>query len=503
MTGKRLMILAAILGGLIAGDAAAQRLNHAVTYRNFFGTMTFNRPLAFLPYPGEDSVYAVIEQVGKIRTVERRNGAWAKTDSAVLQVPVVSSTGGGKCLTAQSRAISPGITTGYYESRGLLGAAFHPNFRANRKYYVSYVTVQDSSGATHERTIVAERVADSTLRPKTADAERILINFCQPGWDHKGGHIEFGHDGMLYYTSGDGGNQELWSSASNPSLQRNSWLGKVIRIDVNGTPDPGKPYKVPADNPFVDSAGYLPEVWAWGLRNPWKWHFHPTTGDMWLGNVGYTNRDNIYRIPRASYLGWPIWEGNHCSSSNNLSGQCPGTSARVLRPVIDLMHNSEARSVTGGTFFLGNSTAAFHNAYFFGDYIYNWVRVARFNTQGDSVLEYSELNNITNVVSFDRDNQGRIFATSLGTGGVTANSGVVYLLESQGFTLPPVGLAQSRSSFRPKLQTLALAEIRRNPDRYIMTGPDGGRVTDASHAGFVWVREKGSQLAPQRVLLLP
>lgn len=498
-------------GALFAtANSATAPLTADVTYRNFFGSMTFNRPVAFTPYPGVDSVYMVVEQVGKLRTVERRSGAWAKTDSAVIAVPVVSGTGGGKCATTQTRATAAGITTGYYESRGLLGFAFHPAFRTNRKYYVSYITVRDSSGSTHERSIVAERVADSTLRPKSSDSMRVLIDFCQPGWDHKGGHIEFGPDGMLYYASGDGGNQELWSSTSNPSLRRDTWLGKILRIDVTGPPDAGKAYRIPPDNPFRDSAAFLPEIWAWGLRNPWKWHFHPATGALWLGNVGYTNRDNIYNIPKGAYLGWPVWEGNHCSTASGLSGQCASTADRVLRPVIDLVHNTEARSVTGGTFFLGeDTTAVFHGAYFFGDFDQNWVRVARFNASGDSVLEIVRLENITNVVSFDRDNRGNLYATSLGTGGVTANTGVIYRLESPGFSTP-VGVRpySPQRTHRVTIRDVRAlhAALRADPARYTVTGPDGRRVdlfSGLRGGGVVIVSDNQRPGATQLMVILP
>ena len=499
----RSALCAAMIGGLLSVGAGHSALPNDITYRNFFGTMTFNRPLLFAQYPGEDSVYMVMEQVGRLTTVARRAGAWAKTDTAVLQVPVVTATGGGKCAAAQTRATSSGITTGYYESRGLLGFAFHPQFRANRKYYVSYVTVRDSSGATHERSIVAERIADATLRPKTSDAQRVLIDFCQPGWDHKGGHIGFGPDGMLYFTTGDGGNQDLWNSPNNPSLRRDSWLGKVLRIDVDSTPDSGKPYRVPADNPFVDSAGYLPEVWAWGLRNPWKWQFHPRTGDMWLGNVGYTNRDNIYRIRKGDYLGWPIWEGNHCSISPNLSGQCAATAGRVLRPVIDLIHNDDARSVTGGTFFYGNDSAALNGTYFYGDYIYNWVRVARFDPVADTVVESRHVADIENVVSFDRDSLGRVFAISLGTSFVTANTGVVYILESPAFTGPlrPVGVRAGAARRLGQGPGISLQDYLRDPGRYEVRGLDG-RSTGNYRSGVVMIRERGATVAP-KLLVIP
>ena len=487
-TGRNLA-LAALLAYAGPASAFTTPLTNQVEYRNFFGGMTFSRPLALVPYPGTDSAYIVVEQVGKLRTVEWKNGAWAKTDSAVFQVPVIQNTGDGKCAVAQPRTTASGIVVGnIYESRGLLGFAFHPRFGETRKYYVSYIAARTENEATYEFTYVDERVADSTLRPKTADSARTLFRFCQPGWDHKGGHIEFGPDSMLYYTSGDGGNQGQWNSMDNPARKKDSWLGKVIRIDVDGPPDSGKAYRVPPDNPFVDSAGFLPEIWAWGVRNPWKWHFHPVTGKMWLGNVGYTNRDNIYRVTKGADLGWPVWEGNHCSANQALRALCPTTP--YLAPAIDLQHNSDARSVTGGTFFIGDTLAPFHGAYFFGDYIYNWVRVARFDPETDTLLEYRDLNDIPNVVSFDRDNRGRILATSLGTGNVGNNTGEVFLLESPGFSVP-VGIARPPAP-RPGARPLAYVEFLRHRERYDVTGLDGKRLTREPASGTVAVREKAT-----------
>lgn len=492
-----LLVLLAASSPLAETPAPLEALADSVHYRNFFGDMSFDRPLLFAQYPGEDSAYVVLEQVGRITSVEWQDSAWTKTGAAEIAVPVVSNTQGGKCSNPDERQTSPGITGGLYESRGLLSFAFHPDYAENGKYYISYVTVQDSSGATHERSIVAERVADSTtLRPATDDPERALINICQPGWDHKGGHIEFGHDGHLYFTTGDGGNQNLGSSLDNPSLQRNTWLGKVLRIDVDSPPDEGKEYAVPADNPFVDSSAYLPEVWAWGLRNPWKWHFHPETGEMWLGNVGWTANDAIYRIPAGANMGWPIWEGNHCSSHNDLGALCE--SADFHLPALTMQHGQQVRSLTGGTFFVGDTAAALHDVYFFGDYIYGRVWMARFNGN-DSLMDMTQINDIGRVASFDRDSLGRMFAVSL--------DGTVFTIESPWFgkpyEAPPVnlqGIPERRAN--AIVDPISSADYLREPDRFSVRGLDG-RAIRGQAAGTVWIREKGSRRPPQLITILP
>ncbi len=497
------------------GPAPLQALRDSVTYRNYFGNMTFSRPLLFAQYPGQDSVYMVMEQVGRLTTVAWNGTAWTKAQTATIQVPVVTGTGGNKCSVHQPRATSSGITNGTYESRGLLGFAFHPNYTENRKYYVSYITVQDSALAgggvtTHERSIIAERIADSaTMRPATSDPERILINFCQPGWDHKGGGIGFGHDGYLYYTSGDGGNQELGNSVNNPSLNGASWLGKVIRINVDSM-EVGREYAIPADNPFVDSSGFLPEVWAWGLRNPWKWHFHPTTGEMWLGNVGWVTRDDILRVNKGSYFGWPIWEGDQCGNQvnrgNNATFQALCATTPITMPALSLVHNEDVRSVTGGTFFVGDTNAALHDVYFFGDYIYNYVWMARFSDSG--LVDQAQLPNINNVVSFDRDSLGRMFAVSMGGN----NSGQVLIIESPYFEKayvpaavdttdpeePPIGIRgiQGRGG-----AAFTAADYLRDPSRFTVHGLDG-RMLRGPATGTVWIREKGSNEPPRLITIM-
>jgi glucose/arabinose dehydrogenase len=488
-------------GGLAAalslvGAATAQISTQTVAFRNYFAPATgaaftaprFNRPLQVTRYPGEDSAFVVLEQVGRISTIRWVDNAWRRTDSAAIAVPVLSNINEIRCTAPKTRA-SGTLTTGTYESRGLLGFAFHPRFRGNGKYYVSYISVEDGE----EVTVVSERQADSTRRPRTGDAERRLFSFCQTYWDHKGGQIHFGPDGYLYYASGDGGPQEYGNASgaylnNNPAQIKNGWLGKMIRIHVDTTEN-GKAYGIPPDNPFKDSSAYLPEIYALGFRNPWKFTFHPVTGKLWLGDVGYVTREEISIVPKGGNMGWKAWEGDHC----NLTTLCdPG---RYVKPVHSLVHNQDGRSVTGGNFYFGDSLEPFRNTYIFGDYIFRTIWAAR--VSGDSLKDVTPIGDVQNVVSFDRDSSGRILVTSLGVGGVTPNSGVVYVAEFP--SRPDPVIAGVRGRITPAGGArITKADVLRNPEGYEIRTLDGRRIRGGIPAVFR-VREKGGR-APQRLM---
>jgi glucose/arabinose dehydrogenase len=493
MNLQRLFFGLPLATALLAVASGAQISSQAVSFRNYFApedgsksALRFDRPVQLTPYPDEDSAYVVVEQVGRLTTVQWTDTGWAKTVTATLSLPVVHNTSQIKCGAPTARTTSSGITAGLYESRGLLGFAFHPKFRENGRYYVSYVRAENSE----EISVVAERFADTTRRPKTGDTEHRLITFCQPYWDHNGGQIHFGPDGYLYYASGDGGPQQYGDVnttylAINPAQDKGSWLGKMMRIDVN-TVSGEKPYGIPADNPFVDSAGYLPEIFALGFRNPWKFTFHPVTGKIWIGDVGYVTREEISIVPKGGNMGWKYWEGDNC----NILLKCD--SADFVKPVHSLVHNSDGRSVTGGTFYFGDSTEPFRDTYLFGDYIFRRVWAAK--VIGDSLADITEIGDIQNVVSFDRDPSGRIFVTSLGSGSVTSNTGAIYLVNFPKASGPePVGLRRPRIA-RPDGTRFSWADVQRNPRNFEIRGLDGRRVRGELPPVFR-VRKKGEREA--------
>jgi glucose/arabinose dehydrogenase len=242
--------------------------------------------------------------------------------------------------------------------RGLLGVAFHPDFAANGRVFVHYSRRGDGATVISELTASADR---STGDPAS---ERIILTHEQPFANHNGGQIAFGPDGYLYIGLGDGGSGgDPFGNAQN----RGVLLGKILRIDVDGPPAPGKAYAIPDDNPYAGDgtspgAG-LPEIWAYGLRNPWRFSFDRETGDLYIGDVGQGSWEEIDRQAADSAggenYGWDLFEGAHCASA------CDSITA--VSPIAEYGHDVGC-SVTGGYVYRGTAQPAMVGTYLFSDY---------------------------------------------------------------------------------------------------------------------------------------
>jgi len=200
---------------------------------------------------------------------------------------------------------------------GLLGLAFHPGFQTNRKFYVNYV--RNAGG--QFQSVIAEYLA-SVTNPNQSDpaSERILLTINQVSnfTNHKAGQLAFGPDGFLYFGLGDGGGG---GDPFRHGQDTQTLLGKVLRIDVDGS-SPGLPYRIPADNPFLGGGG-LPEIWAYGLRNPWRFSFDRSTGRMFVADVGQDRFEEIDIVQKGGNYGWNTMEGLHCfnpPSGCNMAG---------------------------------------------------------------------------------------------------------------------------------------------------------------------------------------
>ena len=237
--------------------------------------------------------------------------------------------------------------------RGLLGLIFHPDYANNGYFYVNYTR---SNGDTR---ISRFSVAND---PNTADpnSEVILMDIPQPFWNHNAGDLEFGPDGYLYIGTGDGGSG---GDPGNRSQNPQDLLGKMLRIDVDG----GTPYAIPADNPFVNDATTADEIWALGLRNPWRYSFDRETGDLWIGDVGQNIYEEIDFQPANSTggenYGWRCYEGD---ASFNTSG-C-GNASSYVGPVYDYAHSGLHCSVTGGFVYRGCDYEDIVGMYIYADY---------------------------------------------------------------------------------------------------------------------------------------
>lgn len=259
--------------------------------------------------------------------------------------------GSGNMLPTAFLNINSRVGSGGSE-QGLLGLAFHPNYTTNDYFYVNYT---NNSGDT-----VISRFS-VTGDPNVADpnSELILLTIDQPYSNHNGGNLEFGADGYLYIGMGDGGSS---GDPQNRAQNGNSLLGKMLRIDVDG----GSPYAIPADNPFVNDPSVLDEIWALGLRNPWRFSFDRFTGDLWIGDVGQNVWEEVNFQPADSTggenYGWRCYEGNH---NYNTTG-C-GPMGDYDGPIFEYSHGSNC-SETGGYVYRGSQYANMYGHYLVADY---------------------------------------------------------------------------------------------------------------------------------------
>jgi hypothetical protein len=340
-----------------------------------------HHPLDLQHAPGDRERLYVVEQGGTIRVM--RNGQLA----------------GGPFLDVSSRISSGG-------ERGLLGLAFHPRFAANGRLFVNYT---DRQGDTH----IAEFHASS---PDVADpaSEQVLLTVAQPFANHNGGGLAFDNSGRLLVALGDGG------SGGDPfgnGQRLDTLLGKILRIDV----DAGAPYAVPADNPFASTPGARPEIWAYGLRNPFRIAVDGPTGDLYIGDVGQSRVEEI-DVERAPLrggqdYGWNIMEGSQCYRA---ARGC--NSEGLTLPVYEYTH-SEGCSVTGGVVYRGCRMPDLAGAYFFADYCSGFVRSFRVvNGQATDLRDWTAgLAGIDSPTSFGLDAEGEVY--------VVDYDGEVYRLE--------------------------------------------------------------------------
>ena len=346
------------------------------------------RPIFATHAPGDESRLFIIEKQGRIKILDLET----ETLNSDYFLDIDSIVQGG---------------TSTSDERGLLGLAFHPDYQANGKFYVCY-TATAGSGDTYIRQYNRGADADHA----TTSGAVTIMSFDQPYTNHNGGYIEFGPDGYLYIFTGDGG------SAGDPGNRAqditNQKLGKILRIDV----DNGSPYSIPADNPFVGVTGD-DEIYAYGLRNPWRSAFDHATGDLWIADVGQNAREEVnYVRPgqiSGANFGWKCREGQA-----NYSSSC-GSSGPFFEPQIQYFHNSSGGySITGGFVYRGCAMPELQGTYFYGDYVLSnlWSAVPNKNgtvsvTNRNSDLRVSTSGvSLSSLASFGQDARGEVYMVS-------------------------------------------------------------------------------------------
>ena len=298
--------------------------------------------------------------------------------------------------------------------QGLLGLAFHPNFSLNGFFYVNVINL---SGDTEIR-----RYRVSFTDPNVADTASVLliISIDQPAGrtNHKAGWLGFGQDGFLYAALGDGGGV---GDPDGNAQNLNSLLGKMLRLDVDrdAFADATRNYAIPLDNPFAGAIPGLDEVWAYGLRNPWRPSFDRGTGDFYIADVGQNRLEEVNVSTRASgggsglNFGWDIMEGNLCfepMANCNMVG--------LTRPLLEYDH-AQGCSITGGYVYQGTAMPALQGTYFYGDFCAGFVRSFKLSADGSSATEQTSwpmLNPGGMITSFGEDSAGELYIMTSGGG---------------------------------------------------------------------------------------
>jgi putative heme-binding domain-containing protein len=351
--------------------------------------LAFAHPVWFGPLNGQANVFLVVEhESGKIWRLEKRAGGDRKT------------------LFADLGVFQKG-------TRGLLGIALHPEFPQDRRYFFSKHLVENGQFST----VIGEREAAFDLHSDSGRDSRLIFKWNEATGVHYGGGLTFGPDGYLYIGTGDSGPQEdPQGHAQNAGLP----LGKMLRIDVDHASQT-RPYSIPADNPFVDKPGFLPEVWAWGFREPWRFSFDPKTGDLWVGDVGQDRYEEVDLVRPGENYGWNVYEGFE-PFSNRYRRQ-----SQTYIPPVFAYPRKFGVSVTGGMVYRPENSSSFTGVYVFGDY--ESRRIFGLRQKNRMLQTIRQIGTAPQrIVSFGRDLQGSLY--------LVGYEGMIYRLEFEGAAFP-------------------------------------------------------------------
>jgi hypothetical protein len=335
---------------------------------------TFAAPVYVAQPPGDAHRLFVVEQAGRIRVV--RDGRVER----------------GAFLDIRSQVRSGG-------EQGLLSMAFSPDYATSGRFYVDYTDLNGDSHVVEYRRRTADRA-----NPRSA---RQLLFQRQPEANHNGGLLLFGPDGLLYVGFGDGGGGDDQHGAIGNAQSLGAWLGKILRIDPHASR--GRPYTVPKDNPFAARRGARPEIYAWGLRNPWRFSFDRSTGDIAIGDVG---QDHVEEVDfrkrggaRGVNFGWREWEGTR---RENATPIVHGD----VKPVLQYTHDGGNCSITGGYVVRDPRLPALAGRYLYGDFCVGKVFSARLRP-GHATAVHALGLTVPSLSSFGQDDAGRVYLVSL------------------------------------------------------------------------------------------
>ena len=332
-----------------------------------FPKLKFTEPLAMTSAPGTDRLF-LVERFGKVRSFPNDRSA---ENSAVL------------------------LDLG---EKPIYGLAFHPNFAVNGHFFVTYHTKPNVGESPRGTRVSRFSVRDDNQLVADRASERVIFEWRSGG--HNGGCLKFGPDGYLYIGTGDSSGiaDEYLTGQDITNVS-----GAILRIDVDQAGEDTN-YAIPADNPFVDIKEARPEIWAYGLRQPWKFSFDPATGDLWCGNVGQDLWEQVFLIERGGNYGWSVMEGSHPFRPERPTGPSP-----FVAPIVEHDH-AEFRSITGGFVYHGSRLPELQGAYIYGDYDTGKIWMLRYDRDTKRVSDHRELVDSTlRLVGFAQDHNGELY----------------------------------------------------------------------------------------------
>ena len=284
------------------------------------------------------------------------------------------------------------------DEEGLLGIAFHPNYKKNGHFFLYYSNEGQARGAVVVRYTVSKNDPDKA----DPDSEVVLMNIQQPFSNHNGGPMTFGHDGYLYIAMGDGGGR---NDPERLAQKLDTFMGGLLRIDVDHQ-DSGKNYAIPKDNPFLTNPQAKPELYAYGLRNVWRISTDPKTGRIWMGDVGQDLWEEIDIVEKGANYGWSVREGSH------LFGNAPEPEGKLVDPVWEYDHRI-GKSITGGRVYRGSAVPELDGMYLYADYISGKVWALEYDEKSAQVTRNLAVPwNGLPVVAFGQDEAGEVFLTT-------------------------------------------------------------------------------------------
>jgi glucose/arabinose dehydrogenase len=374
-------IAPAFLATAVPADGAAIAVEPA------FPALSFERPLNMQQAPDNDQCWFVVEQPGRVFAFENKNSTSEK-------FPFIDITD---------------RVDDFFNEAGLLGLAFHPNYKNNGQVFLSYTG--DNGGLTSFISRFRSFDGGRTLDP---DSEEVLLTLQQPFPNHNGGNMAFGPDGYLYIAFGDGG------AGNDPNENGQNTMNlysAMLRIDV----DSATPYAIPGGNPFAGNAlcaqGFgaadCPEIFAWGLRNPWRWSFDSETGDLWLGDVGQSALEEIDIIDVGGNYGWPFFEGTRCNT------EAPVVDCDLFDmflPPITEYPRTVGQAVTGGYVYRGSDIPDLTGVYVYADFSAGIVFQYFDEGMGEPVT--AQLDTELRISSFGQANDGELYVLDLPNGGI-------------------------------------------------------------------------------------